>query len=92
MQQSDILRQQLAEERRLTGLAALLLLVDDYAGYKQGTESALPGLWRWMDNLKEALQDGGNIKEFVQNAEACPLDLLGVIDAEAKGTAKKVVQ
>ena len=53
----------------IAGLTTLLLLIEDYYTYSNKGESSLPGLWKWVDQLKESLSDDGTLKEFKDSLE-----------------------
>jgi len=51
----------------IAGLTTLLLLIDDFATYERGGESAFPKLWEWVDKLKESMNDTGTTKKFLDS-------------------------
>ncbi|MGD0154048.1 MAG: hypothetical protein ABSC17_09900 [Thermacetogeniaceae bacterium] len=56
----------------MAAITALLLLIDDYYVFEKTKgkgETAFPGLWQWLDQLKKSMQDNGEIRQFKQSID-----------------------
>ncbi len=50
-------------------VAGLLLLLDDYNRYEHGKDSALPALWKQVDQWRDSLGNNQSIKDFKATLE-----------------------
>jgi hypothetical protein len=53
----------------IAGLAAILLLVNDFYTYQQGGKSAFPGMWEWLENMDESLDKSGELGKLRDDLE-----------------------
>jgi len=62
--------------------SGLLLLIGDYTGYEKGEQSALPGLWRRLDEVSGKMKGewAGSIGNFQKNVHALSQDFQNLAD------------
>ncbi len=53
----------------IAGMTGLLLLLEDFYVYERGGKSALPGLWKWVDEMKKGLGNNPELKNLLTDLD-----------------------